>query len=134
MMKVVEREKGVEITPLFAPKKVLGIYIQVPFCQTKCTYCNFHTGVASPAAYAPYARAVEREIRDWRALHAAANLESASHLDSIEQPSHEVVEPKKAWDITAIVRREGDTINLVDGTPSLFDPAGLSRIHEAVRP
>ena len=64
----------------------LGIYIQVPFCQTKCTYCNFHTGVASPAAYAPYARAVEREIRDWRALHAAANLESVSRLVSVEQP------------------------------------------------
>jgi oxygen-independent coproporphyrinogen-3 oxidase len=46
----------------------LGIYIQVPFCQTKCTYCNFHTGVASPAAYAPYARAVEREILNWRAF------------------------------------------------------------------
>jgi oxygen-independent coproporphyrinogen III oxidase len=58
----------------------LGIYIQVPFCQTKCTYCNFHTGVASPAAYAPYARAVEREIRDWRALHAAAGLQSVNRL------------------------------------------------------
>src|SRR5438309_10934156 len=86
MMKVVEREKGVEITPLFAPKKVLGIYIQVPFCQTKCTYCNFHTGVASPAAYAPYARAVEREIRDWRALHAAAGLESAARLVPADVP------------------------------------------------
>src|SRR2546428_11580802 len=74
----------------------LGIYIQVPFCQTKCTYCNFHTGVASRAAYAPYARAVEREIRDWRALHATASLESASHLDAIEQPISGVVEPKKA--------------------------------------
>src|SRR5580704_9433047 len=60
--------------------KPLGIYIQVPFCQTKCTYCNFHTGVASPAAYAPYASAVEREIRDWRALHAAAGLESVNRL------------------------------------------------------
>src|SRR5215471_6405846 len=58
----------------------LGIYIQVPFCQTKCTYCNFHTGVASPAAYAPYARAVEREIRHWRSLHSAAGLESPRHF------------------------------------------------------
>ena len=41
----------------------LGIYIQVPFCQTKCTYCNFHTGVAARDAYAPYALAVERAIR-----------------------------------------------------------------------
>ncbi len=148
MIRVVEREKAVssreshghqelsrvnKVTPLFAPKKVLGIYIQVPFCQTKCTYCNFHTGVASRAAYAPYARAVEREIRDWRALHAAANLESASHLDSIEQPSYEVVEPKKAVDITAFFQPKVDTIYLGGGTPSLFDPADLSRILEAVR-
>jgi oxygen-independent coproporphyrinogen-3 oxidase len=40
----------------------LGIYIQVPFCQTKCTYCNFHTGVVSPDRYEPYAAAVCREI------------------------------------------------------------------------
>jgi hypothetical protein len=60
----------------------LGIYIQVPFCQTKCTYCNFHTGVAARAAYGPYALAVEREIRDWRSLHAAAGLASAARLSS----------------------------------------------------
>jgi putative oxygen-independent coproporphyrinogen III oxidase len=40
----------------------LGIYIQVPFCQTKCTYCNFHTGVVSRDRYQPYAEAVCREI------------------------------------------------------------------------
>ncbi|MGA8267371.1 MAG: radical SAM family heme chaperone HemW, partial [Candidatus Acidiferrales bacterium] len=39
-----------------------GLYIQVPFCQTKCTYCNFHTGVFSPNLYAPYAAAITREI------------------------------------------------------------------------
>src|SRR6266571_4314867 len=36
----------------------LGIYVQVPFCQTKCTYCNFHTGVVSTARFAPYVEAV----------------------------------------------------------------------------
>ena len=40
----------------------LGIYIQVPFCHTKCTYCNFHTGVVSRDRYQPYASAVCREI------------------------------------------------------------------------
>ena|SRR5580704_10979264 len=40
----------------------LGIYIQVPFCQTKCTYCNFHTGVVSRDRYEPYANAICREI------------------------------------------------------------------------
>jgi len=40
----------------------LGIYIQVPFCQTKCTYCNFHTGVVSRDRYQPYAAVICREI------------------------------------------------------------------------
>jgi oxygen-independent coproporphyrinogen-3 oxidase len=40
----------------------LGVYIQVPFCQTKCTYCNFHTGVVSRDHFEPYANAVCREI------------------------------------------------------------------------
>ena len=40
-----------------------GVYVQVPFCQTKCTYCNFHTGVFSQDLYAPYVDAVCREIR-----------------------------------------------------------------------
>lgn len=41
-----------------------GAYIQVPFCQTKCTYCNFHTGVVSRDRYGPYAAAVCREIAE----------------------------------------------------------------------
>ncbi len=41
----------------------LGIYIQVPFCQSKCTYCNFHTGVFSSSLYSPYAAAVCSEIK-----------------------------------------------------------------------
>jgi oxygen-independent coproporphyrinogen-3 oxidase len=40
--------------------------------------------VASPAAYAPYARAVEQEIRNWRALHSAAGLESAARFSGTE--------------------------------------------------
>lgn len=39
-----------------------GVYVQVPFCQTKCTYCNFHTGVVSGDRYQPYADAVCGEI------------------------------------------------------------------------
>ncbi|HKW89917.1 MAG TPA: radical SAM family heme chaperone HemW [Candidatus Acidoferrales bacterium] len=46
----------------------LGIYIQVPFCQAKCTYCNFHTGVFAKTLYTPYAAAVCREIRETRDL------------------------------------------------------------------
>src|SRR5258708_40345561 len=50
----------------------LGIYVQVPFCQTKCTYCNFHTGVVASSRFAPYVEAVCREIRGHRELLRAA--------------------------------------------------------------
>src|SRR5580700_7687811 len=45
-------------------KMKFGVYIQVPFCQTKCTYCNFHTGVVSRERYEPYAAAVCREVEE----------------------------------------------------------------------
>jgi oxygen-independent coproporphyrinogen-3 oxidase len=44
----------------------LGVYIQVPFCQSKCTYCNFHTGVVARERYQPYADGVCREISEAR--------------------------------------------------------------------
>jgi oxygen-independent coproporphyrinogen-3 oxidase len=39
-----------------------GAYIQVPFCQSKCTYCNLHTGVFPRTLQSPYVKAVCREI------------------------------------------------------------------------
>jgi oxygen-independent coproporphyrinogen-3 oxidase len=51
-----------------ASAATLGIYVQVPFCQTKCTYCNFHTGVVARSLYRPYVDAVCREISQSRAL------------------------------------------------------------------
>ncbi len=80
------------------PEKIsLGIYVQVPFCQTKCTYCNFHTGPAARSMYSPYARAVEREIRE------RAQAERA-----------------------AAAFGRVDTIYLGGGTPSLLDPSDLA--------
>jgi len=38
----------------------LGLYISVPFCRTKCSYCNFASDVFSKSAYENYvARLVE---------------------------------------------------------------------------
>ena len=77
-----------------------GIYIQVPFCQTKCTYCNFHTGVVPKDRYEPYAKAVCREI--------AATL----------------AEEKLSGDGGS----RFDTIYFGGGTPSLLDPTALGEI------
>jgi len=63
----------------------VGVYIQVPFCQTKCTYCNFHTGVVSARRFAPYAVAVCQEIREHAVLLRAAGVEWREELEAISQ-------------------------------------------------
>lgn len=90
----------------------LGVYIQVPFCQTKCTYCNFHTGVVSPQVYEPYVAAVCREILEVR----SSGSKGAERLSMPEIPAGAV-----------------DTIYVGGGTPSLLDSGALGRIVSAIR-
>jgi len=85
----------------------LGIYVQVPFCQTKCTYCNFHTGVFSKELYTPYVRAVCREITEFPLL-----LRENGIADVPD----------------AVV----DTVYFGGGTPSLLEPASLAQIIDAI--
>src|SRR6266481_3143184 len=86
----------------------LGLYVQVPFCQTKCTYCNFHTGVFSNDLYGPYVQAVCREISEH------PRLRQESRIMEVQE---------------AIV----DTVYFGGGTPSLLDPMGLAQILNAMR-
>jgi oxygen-independent coproporphyrinogen III oxidase len=44
----------------------LGIYISVPFCRAKCTYCNFASGVSSVKAHEQYVARVCGDIRSLR--------------------------------------------------------------------
>ena len=68
----------------------LGIYIQVPFCQTKCTYCNFHTGVVGRDHHRPYAEAVCREIvKSSKTPHATVDtVYVGGGTPSLLEPSH----------------------------------------------
>jgi oxygen-independent coproporphyrinogen-3 oxidase len=89
----------------------VGIYVQVPFCQTKCTYCNFHTGVVSSARFAPYVQCVCAEIAGHRRLYSAAGITLPAEIAD------------------AVV----DTVYVGGGTPSLLDAGHLRRIVDAVR-
>jgi oxygen-independent coproporphyrinogen-3 oxidase len=85
-----------------------GVYIQVPFCQSKCTYCHFATGVFPRELMAPYVDALCREILERESLYAAADL---------------------AFPDDARI----DTVYIGGGTPSLLPPADLAQILNAVR-
>src|SRR6266481_5750535 len=90
----------------------LGVYIQVPFCQTKCTYCNFHTGVVSTGRFVPYADAVCREIAKHRQLLASAGVTIAPSVESLAQSI--------------------DTVYIGGGTPSLLEPELLTTMLQAL--
>lgn len=48
--------------------KPLGIYIHVPFCDTKCPYCDFYSIRGKNINKDNYIKAIKRELsRDWRA-------------------------------------------------------------------
>jgi oxygen-independent coproporphyrinogen III oxidase len=84
----------------------LGVYISVPFCRTKCSYCNFASDVFSKSAYENYVARVVDDIGNSRQL--AAKMECA-------------------------IDESVDSIYLGGGTPSLLDGPQLSRIFAAVR-
>ncbi|HJQ69802.1 MAG TPA: radical SAM family heme chaperone HemW [Blastocatellia bacterium] len=46
-------------------EKRAGVYIHIPFCERKCTYCNFNTTDFAGGLAARYVDAVAREIAFW---------------------------------------------------------------------
>ncbi|MDW8351492.1 MAG: radical SAM family heme chaperone HemW [Anaerolineae bacterium] len=40
-----------------------GIYLHIPFCRARCSYCDFNTYVGLEALFEPYVRALQQEIR-----------------------------------------------------------------------
>ncbi|MGZ5148354.1 MAG: radical SAM protein, partial [Burkholderiales bacterium] len=84
----------------------LGIYISVPFCRTKCSYCNFASDVFSRAVFKRY---VDRVCTDIAGAEQAAN------------------------DVGGRIEREVDSIYLGGGTPTVLEAGQLQRMFDAVR-
>ncbi|HEX4603021.1 MAG TPA: radical SAM protein, partial [Candidatus Angelobacter sp.] len=83
-----------------------GIYISVPFCRSKCTYCNFASGVFSAGQMGRYVERIGEDVQAIRAY----------------------VAPMGA----AIPGAVG-TIYLGGGTPSLLPPDELKKLFFMVR-
>jgi oxygen-independent coproporphyrinogen-3 oxidase len=84
----------------------LGLYISIPFCRSKCTYCNFASGVYPASEHARYVERLIEELvgaGDW-----AARM-------GVELP------------------RRVDTVYLGGGTPSLLAPELVTRLFAALR-
>ena len=81
-----------------------GIYIHIPFCERKCTYCNFNTTDFFEGLAARYVDAMTREI-------------ACLGENLMRQP----------------VGCAADTIYFGGGTPSIIDAGHLAKLLEACR-
>ena len=83
----------------------VGVYVSVPFCRAKCSFCNFASVVSSPGVIDAYVKKLCAEIE--------AVGETAAGLG-------------------ATLPRRVDTVYFGGGTPSLLAPAQLRAVFEAV--
>ena len=84
----------------------LGIYVSVPFCRAKCSYCNFASGVFAEARMQSYVDRLCAEIADV---------------------------PVRSGAMQAQLPQRVESIFFGGGTPSLLAPLQLRQIFQAIQ-
>src|SRR5438270_740947 len=84
----------------------LGVYISVPFCRSKCTYCNFASGVYPASDHDRYVNCLRKDLTSAGALASQMNVD---------------------------LPRNVDTVYLGGGTPTLLAPELIRKLFEALR-
>jgi oxygen-independent coproporphyrinogen III oxidase len=89
-----------------------GVYIHIPFCERKCTYCNFNTTDFDRSLSVRYVDAVIREIAYWgRELPCQVNPTGTTPDNQIPV----------------------DTIYFGGGTPSIIEPGQIAQVIQACK-
>ena len=84
----------------------LGLYVSVPFCKAKCTFCNFASDAFPPERIAGYVDRLCAEIGSARGFAERRGLRLPSRVDSVF---------------------------IGGGTPSLLEPAQMRRLFSTIR-
>ena len=84
----------------------LGIYVSVPFCKAKCSFCNFASGVFAAGRIDGYVGRLLEEMRGVRAYAAGLGAEMPGMVDSVY---------------------------FGGGTPSLLEPDVIARVFAGIR-
>jgi oxygen-independent coproporphyrinogen-3 oxidase len=91
----------------------LGVYVQIPFCSSKCSFCNFSSRVAPSTAFDAYCRTLMDEIERLPAIFEQAGLPDSNSTEGF-------------------LYRRVDTVYFGGGTPSLLGSDRLKRIVKAL--
>ena len=84
----------------------LGLYLSIPFCRTKCSYCNFASDVFSRIRFDGYVERVCADLTSSRAL---------------------------AESVAAVLDDVVDSVYLGGGSPTILEIGQLERVFAAIR-
>jgi oxygen-independent coproporphyrinogen III oxidase len=84
----------------------LGLYLSIPFCRSKCTYCNFASGVFPVSYHERYMQRIEKDLISIRSR-------------------------AKQWG--AALPNAVNSIYLGGGTPTLLSPALIRKLFTGLR-
>lgn len=96
------------------PARPRGLYISIPFCRTKCSYCNFASDVFSKSSYENYVVRLLEDIAHSRLLASQLGCAFSGIKDDLDSA-------------------RVDSVYLGGGTPSILEGQQLLRIFAAVR-
>ncbi|MEP6635611.1 MAG: radical SAM family heme chaperone HemW [Acidobacteriota bacterium] len=99
---VMQPERSI-LRAIISPSMTAGIYIHIPFCRSRCSYCDFATGLYETSLAERYVRAVVKELAHWQEVESVTG------------------------------RVDVDTIYFGGGTPSLLSASQLENIIDAVQ-
>ena len=96
----------------------LGLYISVPFCRSKCTYCNFASGVYPSALQEQYVARLCLEIQSARQRASEWAVEIPAKVDSVYwgggTPS--VLTPRQTRELWSVLRDEFEISETAENT------------------
>ena len=127
--------------------QALGIYISIPFCRSKCTYCNFASGVYPASAHERYIDRLIADLKQSRPWAAEAGATLPSRVDTVYlgggTPSllapelvtalFAALRSEFALDPNAEITAECAPGQLADATLQAFLAAGVNRISLGVQ-
>src|SRR5258708_10314622 len=99
--RIVTERRPFRVSHRIQNRMSLGLYLSLPFCKTKCSYCNFASDVFSKRAYEGYVARLLDDIAGARRVPVA---------------------------LGCCLPRTVDSLYLGGGTPSLVDPERLRSI------